>query len=122
MKKQPAPDASAHTPLTDGHSRRAGCFSPPNGYTCRASANPNNVNAIPPAMCNSNTAAASAYRAASSFSATSAEKAENVVKLPKNPVTKSSLHIWFGDKPSTAPAKKQPSQLAASVPRVATCP
>lgn len=93
-----------------------------NGYTCRASANPNNVNAMPPAMCNSNTAAASAYRAASSFSATSAEKAENVVKLPKNPVTKSSLHIWFGDKPSTTPAKKQPSQLAASVPTDATCP
>ena len=64
-----------------------------NGYTCRASANPNNVNVMPPAMCSSNTAAASAYRAASSFSATSAEKAENVVKLPKNPVTKSSLHI-----------------------------
>ena len=29
MKKQPAPDVAAHTPLPDGHSRRADCFSPP---------------------------------------------------------------------------------------------
>lgn len=83
---------------------------------------PNPVNKIPPNTCNNKIATTCHHCSLIIFSNTSPENAENVVKLPKNPVTKKS----FTDGESigkvikiliTIPITKQPSQFASKVPK-----
>lgn len=74
------------------------------------------MQAKPPSVCNPKIAKAVSHLLSSRFLLTSAEKAENVVKQPRKPVTKQSLVCSDNEIPIVSPIKKQPSQLISNVP------